>query len=305
MTLQLRNFGAKVGDTPVVWDATCDIPAAAVAGIAGPVGCGKTMLLRALAGLVEAQGQAFLDGVDLAADPGWARLRTGYVSDEDGLYEDATVEEHLTFFAACHGVPARDRKPLVDDLLEVVDLAGRRCARVATLSRGTRRRLRLAQALVHDPDLLLLDEPAAGLDSRAWSELSDLMGELRALGKTVLFTTGDAAALGDVATHVGVMNGGRLVAFGTLGDILAQARRARFLRVRIVGDVAPVIEMLRSLPLVRDVAADGPVVRVAYLGGDGAVQSVLAALVRAGQPVVGFEEGYGSLEDVVRQITEG
>lgn len=306
MLLQVSNLGVEARDHWPVWDVNFALPAGAIAGIAGPQGSGKSTLLRILAGLLVAdRGRALLGGVDLVSDPGWARRCTGYVAEEHGFYREMTVAAYLDFMAACRGLPRAERTALIADLLEVVDLSASRGAVIATLSRGMGQRLALARALLHDPDLLLLDDPAAGLDPRARADFYDLLRELREMGKAIILCTADIESLADLASHVGIMNGGRLVAFGTREEILAVGRRSRLLEIRVTGNPEAVAEHLRALPLVRAVAVEGNLLQVAYLGGDGSVQSLLAALVRSGTPVLGFADSRGGLSEAFRQITGG
>lgn len=304
--LRVENLSLETADGSPVWDVSFHVPAGSIAGIVGPQGCGKSTLLRILTGLLPAtHGQAFLGDTDLVRDPGWARRRTGYVAEDHGFYEEMSVAEYLGFMAACHQVPAPDQAALVQDLLAVVDLTDVKDLPVGALSRGMRQRLAVARALVHDPDLLILDEPFTGMDPAARVEIRDLLLELKEMGKAVLLCTSDVATLDDLVTYVGLMNGGRVVAYGSREEILALGERTRVIEIRVSGDAEPAAELLRTLPLVRGAVAEGALVRVSYLGGDGTVQSVLASLVRGGVPIVAFEAGRGGLAEALRQITEG
>ena len=306
MSLKINSLGVEAREGWPVWDVNLELPGGAIGGIAGPQGSGKSTLLRLAAGLVTAdRGRVLLGGVDLVRDPIYARRHTGYVAEEHGFYTDMTAGDYLAFMAACHGVPRSEQEALVTDLLEVVDLAGSRRAAIATLSRGMRQRLALARALVHDPDLMLADDLAAGLDPRSRLEIFDLLRELRDMGKTVLLCTTDIEDLADLASHVGIINGGRLVVWGSREDVLALGRKARLLEIRVAGDPEPVAERLRATPLVRAVSVEGNNLKVAYLGGDGSVQTLLAALVRGGTPVLGFLESRGGLSEAFRQVTGG
>lgn len=304
--LRVENLSLETADGSPVWDVSFHVPAGSIAGIVGPQGCGKSTLLRILTGLLPAtHGQVFLGEIDLVRDPGWARSRTGYVAEDHGFYEEMGVAEYLGFMAACHRVPSADRGVLVQDLLAVVDLTEVKDQPVGALSRGMRQRLAVARALVHDPDMLLLDEPFAGMDPASRVEIRDLLMELKEMGKAVLLCTSDVATLDDLVNYVGLMNGGRVVAYGSREEIMALGERMRVIEIRVSGDAEPAAELLRTLPLVRGAVAEGAMVRVSYLGGDGTVQSVLASLVRGGIPIMSFEAGRGGLGEALRQITEG
>lgn len=306
MLLRVENLGLELADVSPVWDVTFAVPPGAIIGIAGPQGAGKSTLLRILAGLTPANaGSAWLGDVNLVADPAWARRRTGYVADDHGFYDEMGVAEYLSFMAACHRVPAAEREPLVQDLLAVVDLAGMKETPVVALSRGMRQRLSVARALVHDPDLLLLDEPFAGLDPAGRLELRALLLELKGMEKTVVLCTADVGQLDDLVTHVGLLNGGRMVAFGSREEIITLGQRQRLIEIRVAGDAEATAEALRAIPLVRGAVAEGQMIRLSYLGGDGTVQTVLAALVRSGAPVTGFAELRGGLAEALRGFTEG
>jgi ABC-2 type transport system ATP-binding protein len=213
-----------------------NVPRGEIFGFVGPNGAGKTTTIRILATLVLADsGSATIAGISVADDPHGVRELVGYMPDFFGVYDRLTSEEYLEFYAACHGVPRRRRRKVAHELLELVDLADRADNQVDTLSRGMQQRLGLARALVHDPQVLLLDEPASGLDPRARIEMRELVRELRRMGKTILVSSHILPELEELCTWVGFVDQGRMVAAGPMTDVRNRVTSGRRLRVDLVG----------------------------------------------------------------------
>jgi len=205
-----------------------DIAEGEIFGLVGPNGAGKTTILRILATLlVPSAGDAEIAGASVRRNPDAVRRVLGYMPDSFGVYDDMKVWEYLDFFGRCHGLPAARRRRVVADLLELVDLASKRDAYVQTLSRGMQQRLCLAHALVHDPQVLLLDEPASGLDPRARVELRELLRELRNLGKTILISSHILPELEELCTSIAIIDRGRVLASGRVADIEQRLRSGR------------------------------------------------------------------------------
>ncbi|MCL6640549.1 MAG: ABC transporter ATP-binding protein, partial [Candidatus Rokubacteria bacterium] len=206
-------------------------------GLVGPNGAGKTTTLRILATLLEpTAGDAEIAGISVRRNPAAVRRVLGFMPDVFGVYDDMKVWEYLDFFGRCYGLPADRRRRMIGDLLELVDLADKRNAYVAELSRGMQQRLCLAHALVHDPAVLLLDEPASGLDPRARVELRELLRELRALGKTIVVSSHILPELEELCSSLAIIDHGRVLAQGRVAEIEARLRVGSVLRVRVVGD---------------------------------------------------------------------
>src|SRR6188472_2141718 len=206
-------------------------------GLVGPNGAGKTTTLRMLATLLRPDaGTAEINGWSVTRNPDEVRRVLGFMPDAFGVYDDMKVWEYLDFFARCYGLPAAGRRRMIGDLLELVDLGDRRDAYVQDLSRGMQQRLCLAHALVHDPQVLLLDEPASGLDPRARVELRELLRELRSLGKTILISSHILPELEELCTSVAIIDRGRLLDAGRISDIGQRIRAGEVLRVRLLGD---------------------------------------------------------------------
>jgi ABC-2 type transport system ATP-binding protein len=310
--IETRNLTKRYGRMVAVDQLTLQVPRGALFGFIGPNGAGKTTTLRMLAGLLECTaGDVWLGGQQLAGNLRAAHRLIGYMPDFFGVYDDMLVWEYLDFFARCHQVPAARRKVVVDDLLDLVNLADKRTANVQALSRGMQQRLCLAHALVHDPQILLLDEPASGLDPRARVEMRELLKELAAMGKTLIVSSHILAELAEMCTQVGIIQKGRLVAGGTLEGIRRQMQMQRLVRVRILAEPAAALALAHSCDLLRGsepVVVDsngkpGTTLEVA-LAEDHAAAALLTELVTRGAAVADFREAGNDLEDLFLQLTQ-
>ncbi len=224
-------------------------------GLVGPNGAGKTTTLRILATLLApTAGDAEIAGVSVRRNPNAARRVLGFMPDVFGVYDDIKVWEYLDFFARCYGIPGERRRRMIADLLELVDLADKRSSYVQGLSRGMQQRLCLAHSLVHDPQVLLLDEPASGLDPRARVELRELLRELRLLGKTILISSHILPELEELCTSVAIIYRGQVLAQGRVADIERRLRAGAVLRVRVLADGAALDAAVDHFAAARDVA---------------------------------------------------
>jgi ABC-2 type transport system ATP-binding protein len=334
-TIETRGLTRHYGKLTAVEDLNLTVPSGGLYGLIGPNGAGKTTTLRMLAGLLEpSAGEILLDGQKV--DHNWRELQRqiGYMPDFFGVYEDLLVWEYLDFFARCYDLPAQRRRQVTGELLELVDLAEKRDAYVNTLSRGMRQRLCLAHALVHDPQVLLLDEPASGLDPRARVEMRELLRELGAMGKTIVLSSHILSELAELCDSVGIIERGRLVASGSLEAIRLQARGGRTLRIRVLSNLGEAQEVLGGIPWVSQVykiengleanngaapAADvgspqerepalepaGGVLEVEYLGDEESAADLLEQLVRSRVRVAAFSELSTDLEEVFLRLTKG
>ncbi|MGH9117496.1 MAG: ABC transporter ATP-binding protein [Acidimicrobiales bacterium] len=261
-----------------------EVPTGAVYGLIGPNGAGKTTTMSILASLLKpTSGSALVTGFDPLTQARDVRRRVGYMPDVVGLYDNLRVDEYIEFFAGAYKVPKTSWPTLVDGLLELVDLTTKRTAMVNDLSRGMKQRLSLARALVHDPQLLILDEPASGLDPRARIDLRALVNELQAMGKTILISSHILPELQEMCSHVAVIEAGRLLAHGEPRTILDQLGHGRTIKVRFAGGEE------RTYPV-----------------ADDAEQSaLLRRLVAEGLPVVEFTQTGDGLEELFLAITRG
>jgi ABC-2 type transport system ATP-binding protein len=293
-------------------ELTLSIEEGTVFGFVGPNGAGKTTTMRMLTTLLApTAGEAWVDGSSVAKDPRGVRRAIGYMPDFFGVYDDMKVWEYLDFFSACYGVPATERAGIAADLLTLVELSHRRDDMVDSLSRGMKQRLCLARTLAHDPRVLILDEPASGLDPRARVEIRELLRELRDMGKTIFLSSHILSEVADVCTHVAIIEDGCLVASGSLAEMRKRLRPRRTIRVRLLGDPAGAREALLGMEGVSSLDSldsDGSPtgeLRFEFSGGDADLSAVLGALVRQGLGVISFAEETGDLEDLFLQVTRG
>jgi ABC-2 type transport system ATP-binding protein len=314
--IETRNLTKRYGKLMAVNELSLQVEQGAIYGFVGPNGAGKTTTMRMLTTLLRpTSGEASVAGHSVARDPRGVRRAIGYMPDFFGVYDDMKVWEYLDFFAACYNIPEAARGGLITDLLELVDLSHRRDDQVDTLSRGMKQRLCLARTLAHDPQVLILDEPASGLDPRARIEIRELLVELSRMGKTIFFSTHILADVAEICTQVGIVEAGRLVAQGSLEEMQRRVLPHRRLKITLLGQAeeARLAVFGREGVLeVRVPEAPGgngngahPVVEVDFTGSDEAVSALLKDLVAHGLPVLHFTESMHDVEDVFMQVTKG
>lgn len=281
-----------------------NVPERSIFGFVGPNGAGKTTTLRILATLLRPNsGLATIAGEDIIAHPERVRQLIGYMPDFFGVYDDLKVTEYLDFYGEAHGLGSGVRKRMITDLLALVDLEEKAGEYVDTLSRGMKQRLCLARCLMHDPQVLLLDEPASGLDPRARVEMRELVRELREMGKTVVISSHILSELAEMCTEVGIIDRGRLVASGPVDQVLARVQSGRMVVIRALSELEALAHCLRQQPGVRDVAVlDGHL--EALIDGDAErLQRILQAAIAAGHAVYSFSEQTSSLEETFLRLT--
>lgn len=304
--LEIRNLSKRFGPLTAVDDFTLTIPAGEIMGFVGPNGAGKTTTMRMIAGLIEPdEGSILVDGINAVEDAPAVRRLLGYMPDFFGLYDDLKVWEYLDFFAAAYRIPRKDRGVLVDQVLELTDLTVKKDAFVESLSRGMKQRLCLAKTLVHDPKLLLLDEPASGLDPRARIELRTLLKELQSMGKTILISSHILSELSDICSHVVIIEKGRLLLAGPIKETLKNMTlQTRWMIELLDGSEAGVEVLKRFEGLEVREAAHGRIVFDNLAVPDNS-HAVLKALVDAGVGVRQYKQVEAGVEGLFLQVTKG
>jgi ABC-2 type transport system ATP-binding protein len=281
-------------------------------GFIGPNGAGKTTTIKMLATLLRpTAGRAYIDGIDVTREPEKVRGIIGYMPDFFGVYDDIKVWEYLDFFAAAYKIPREKRPQIIDDVLELTDLTGKRDAYVEELSRGMKQRLCLAKTLVHDPKVLLLDEPASGLDPRARIEIKELLKELKSMGKTIIISSHILPELADFCNKIGIIEQGELIVSGDVNEIMRQVTGGKMLELRVAEEADRAIQILSALPDVKNArrgvteAGRGEEIKVEYIGEPGETYRLLDALRSAGIKVLAMAEQQTDLEDIFLKVTKG
>lgn len=304
--IEIKGLTRTFGKTTAVNDVHLKIPKGSLFALIGPNGAGKTTTLRMLAGLLEpTAGEIRLNGDDATNDLQALRRKIGYMPDFFGVYEDLLVWEYLDFFGRCYDLPSDHRRQVIAELLDLVDLSEKRDDYLHALSRGMRQRLCLAHALVHDPDILLLDEPASGLDPRARVEMRELLKELRAMGKTIVLSSHILHELAELCDLVGIIEKGQVVASGSLADIRQQVLFHRRLNLKVLSDREKAEEFLLHQPEVSQVFQVNDHLEIDFQGDDEASAELIARLVKNGIRFSSFKEINTDLEEVFMQLTKG
>jgi ABC-2 type transport system ATP-binding protein len=277
-----------------------------VFGFIGPNGAGKSTTMKILAGLLQpTSGQSHILGKDVAHNGDFVRRNVGYMPDSFGVYDDLTVTEYLEFFASAYHVPRRQRRKVVTDVLELTDLKYKQDAFVDSLSRGMQQRLGLARVLVHDPPVLLLDEPASGLDPRARIEIRELLKALQSLGKTIMVSSHILSELGEFCNKLGIIERGKLLVVGTIDELTARARASSSIQVQVTGDPDPAAAILREDPRISGVDRNGVQLLVHLRDQDMHHGFIVERLVSRGVGIHSVTPEQVKLEDVFLRLTKG
>jgi ABC-2 type transport system ATP-binding protein len=304
--IELIDFTKQYGNLTAVDDLCLKIEPGEMFGFIGPNGAGKSTTIRFLATLLKAtSGDGEINGHRVSRDPLAVRRSIGYMPDSFGVYDGMRVWEFLDFFAAAYQIARERRKGVIGDVLELLDLTGKRDAYVNGLSRGMKQRLCLAKTLVHDPPVLILDEPASGLDPRARVEVKALLRELRTMGKTILISSHILAELADCCTSVGIIERGRLILTGPIDHVYRQIRRNRTLRLHVLEKEDVALSIIRNLPETRDVRHENAHIMMEMEAEDEQVAALLERLIAEGVRLSSFAEKEPTLEDVFMMVTKG
>src|SRR5512140_348065 len=260
-------------------------------GFIGSNGAGKTTTLRILATfLAPSAGTAQILGRDLLSEADAVRHVIGYMPDFFGVYKDMEVTEYLDFFGACYKIPTAQREKTVNDVLELVGLSEKKGSLIGALSRGMQQRLGLARVLIHDPQLLLLDEPASGLDPRARIEMMAILQELQKMGKTIIISSHILSELQTLCNRVAIIEKGKLIYSGPVQGVRDQMSQGRVVWVRVSSDQAKAIELLKGRPEIAEVAAADGEIKVTLVDRDSDHSIVADALVRGGARLIELRE---------------
>jgi ABC-2 type transport system ATP-binding protein len=334
--VQIRNLRKEYKDLVALKGLSLDLEPGDIFGFIGPNGAGKTTTIKMLATLLTpTSGSATISGIDVVKHPEAVRSVVGYMPDFFGVYDDIKVWEYLDFFAAAYRIPKHMRAQIIDDVLALTDLTIKKDAYVESLSRGMKQRLCLAKTLVHDPKVLLLDEPASGLDPRARIEIKELLKELRAMGKTIIVSSHILPELADFCNKIGIIEKGEMIIAGDVNEIIRQISGHHIIEVRIkeyddafaghasiadLGAATPAeggvavktlpelgkaLNLLSEMPQVSEVKNVDGVLHVGYVGDANGEWELLDKLVGSGIRVLSFGAQATDLEDIFLRVTKG
>jgi len=304
--IELTNFTKRYGNLLAVDDLNLKIGAGEMFGFIGPNGAGKSTTIRFLATLLKPTGgEGIVNGYRVTRDPLAVRRSVGYMPDSFGVYDGMKVWEFLDFFAVAYQIPRSRRKQVISDVLDLLDLTVKREDFVNSLSRGMKQRLCLAKTLVHDPPVLILDEPASGLDPRARVEVKALLKELQQMGKTILISSHILTELADCCTSIGIIERGKLLMQGTIEEVYRRIHRNRIIEIKFLDKMEAGVSIIRSLPETQDVRVEDHSVTIELAADKDKVSALMEALVTAGVKMHSFAEKEPTLEDVFMLVTKG
>ena len=302
--IDLKHITKFYGRLCALDDLSLSIEDGALYGFVGPNGAGKTTAMKIMCGILSPDsGSVYIDGRE--ADQGDQSLGAliGYVPDSFGIYNNLKVNEYMEFFAACYGIDGITARKRTRKLLEFVDLMDREDFYVDALSRGMKQRLSLARALIHDPVLLILDEPSSGLDPRTRYEFKQILSELSEQGKTIVISSHILSEVSEFCTDVGIIDEGRMVMSGRLSDVMRMVTAENPIIINVDKGLSKAIRLLKTEPRVRSMAINGNDIMINFGGGPHEEAELLKSLIDAGLGIRGFAREKGSLESIFMQLT--
>ena len=304
--VRIRNLTKTYGRYRALNNLNLHIGKGDIFGFVGPNGAGKTTTMRIICGLLQADwGEVYIDGVDALNHPEQVKRRVGYVPDFFGVYDNFKVMEYMEFYGSMYGMEGEAVRKTSVGLLDLVNLSDKRDAYVDGLSRGMKQRLCVARALIHNPQLLILDEPASGLDPRARFELKEVMKNLGAMGKTIIISSHILPELGEMCNSIGVMEKGNLVASGKVEEITRRSRRSNPLTIEVLDNKELAIQILKQTPLVEKISIREDAIIIAFSGDDEEMAQLLTSLIMNGVRISNFHREPGNLETLFLEITGG
>lgn len=304
--LYIRDLSKNYGSFTAVNHLTLHIPEGDLFGFVGPNGAGKTTTIRIICGLLKASGGSVQIGGTMAAVGSKEMKRLiGYVPDFFGVYDNLKVREYMDMYGSMYGMHSRDIARLTDDLLELVNLTDKKEFYVDTLSRGMKQRLCVARALLHNPKLLILDEPSSGLDPRARVEMKELLKNLHSMGKTIVISSHILSELSEMCNSIGIMNRGQLVTAGRIEDIMQQLSGGKRIHIRIDAGMEVAVRMMKEQAGVSVESVRENEMIISHGGTDEEICALIGRLIQNQVLLTGFHREEGSLESLFMQLTGG
>lgn len=306
--IEIKGLTKKYGSFYALNDLNLTLSEGTVFGFVGANGAGKSTTFSILATLLQpTAGDAFINGKSVKTEPDEVRKQIGYMPDFFGVYDQLKADEYLDFYGASYGIPASKRAELIPQLLELVNLTHKRYEYVDLLSRGMKQRLCLARSLIHDPNVLILDEPASGLDPRARVEMRDILRQLKGMGKTILISSHILPELAEMCDEIGVIDGGRLIAHGSVAEIQSQLKGERLITVKVKGLTDRAGRFFEEDPFVSNIVQlpEKQLITFKYRGTEEDQIRLLKHALEEQLPILSFAEQETDLEDVFMEITKG
>ena len=304
--LKIKGLCKKYGNFTALDNLDLAIGRGEIFGFVGPNGAGKTTTLKILAGLLKADaGEVYIDDIRLFEDYDRLKELIGYMPDFFGVYDNLKVMEYLEFYASAYGIETKRAQELGRELLSVVHLDGKEEHYVDELSRGMKQRLCLARALIHDPQFLILDEPASGLDPRNRFEFKEILRDLKEAGKTIIISSHILMELAEICTSIGVIEHGKMIMQGSIEDILSAVDASNPLIIRVYDQVQTAILVLKEEEQVKNLTIQGNSLMVTFTGNRKEEAMLLRRLVDRGVLVQSFAREQSNLEALFLKITEG
>ena len=278
--LVIKNLEKSYGNFKALNGLNLEIEKGEIFGFIGPNGAGKSTTMKIVSGLLSPDsGEVYVDGIDAIKNNKELKDKIGYMPDFFGVYDNLRAIEYLEFYASIYGIVGEEARKLSMDLLELVNLQDKWDANVDGLSRGMKQRLCLARCLVHNPELLILDEPASGMDPRARFEMKGILKNLKEMGKTIIVSSHILSELGEICTRIGIIKNGSIVCEGTVEEVMLRASGTAPINITVMEDPEKAIEVLKQIPDVKEISLDGNKVTASVAGGDKEAKEILKALV--------------------------
>lgn len=302
--LKIEHLQKTYGKYHALDGLNMEIPEGALYGFVGPNGAGKTTTIKIMTGLLMPDsGSVKIGGIDALRYPQQLKKKIGYVPDHFGVYDNLKVSEYMEFFASCYGMEGLKSRKRCSTLLAQVGLDDKGDFFVDGLSRGMKQRLCLARALIHDPALLIMDEPTAGLDPRTRLEFRNIVMELNEMGKTILISSHLLEDLSELCTHIGIIDSGKMIVSGNMTEIIERVQTSKPMIIQVHANMDAAMKLLKEHPLVRTITIKEQEIVVGFTGDEDQESELLQALVMAGVQVRGFMREPGNLEAIFMQIT--
>lgn len=304
--LYINDLTKNYGSFTAVNHLSLHIPEGDLFGFVGPNGAGKTTTIRIVCGLLRASGGSVKIGsIPAAVGSRVMKRMIGYVPDFFGVYDNLKVREYMDMYGSMYGMSFRDIAKLTDDLLELVNLSDKKEVYVDTLSRGMKQRLCVARALLHNPRLLILDEPSSGLDPRARVEMKELLKNLHSMGKTIVISSHILSELSEMCNSIGIMNHGQLITAGRIEDIMRQISGGKRTHIQIISGMETATRILREQVGVRIESVRENEIIVLFNGADEEISALIGHMIQNQVVLAGFYREQGSLESLFMQLTGG